>query len=202
MNKAGSFFVFILILILCETFVYAQTVQPYPTNAEDVIASTEVFSRIDFSVKDAVKLLGKINEAEYDTKDWALSLIPFPAESKRVESVRIDTFDEQRELDSVTIEFVAPVLISFGKLRQKYGKPKLLPLPKVMCQSGDDKCRPAFVGYEFTFTPDRKKPDFGKKLEVFISLEMEWSKTLPKHTDKDFLKVKNLRFKRNTPDDY
>ena len=199
MKNTGKKFVLLTIIFLCGTLVHAQN-NLYPANAEDVIASTEVFSRIDFTVKDAVKLLGKINEDDYDKEDWFLSLIPFPAESKRVKSVRIDTFDEQRELDSVTIEFVEPILVSFGKLRLKYGKPKLLPVPRIMCQMGNDNCRPAFVGYKFTFKPDRKKPDFEKKLEVFISLDTEWSKTIPKHTDKDFLKVKSIRFKRNFPD--
>lgn len=201
MNNAGNYFVFVLICGFCGTFVAAQNIQPYPKNADDVIASAEVFSLIDVSPKDAFKLLGTISEDNYNADDWAIILDPFPSEQARIESVRVDTFDNQRKLDSVQIEYVEPIQISFGKLKQKFGKPKFLPIPKIMCQSGGDKCRPAFVGYEFTFTPDGKKTDFDKKLEVFITLEMEWSKVVPKHTDKNLLKVKKIRFKRNNLDE-
>jgi len=36
----------------------------------------------------------------------------------------------------------------------------------------------------------------GKTLAVAIDLEMEWSKKVPQHTDKDFLAVQAILFKR------
>ena len=44
--------------------------------------------------------------------------------------------------------------------------------------------------------PDRESLATGKRLEVAINLEMEWSKEVPHHSDKDFLVVKAIRFKR------
>jgi hypothetical protein len=57
-------------------------------------------------------------------------------------------------------------------------------------------CPPGFVGYRFSFVPDTKSLASGKRLEVAIDLEMEWSKKVPRHTDKDFLVVKAILFKR------
>ncbi len=58
-----------------------------------------------------------------------------------------------------------------------------------MCAPGIN-CHPAFVGYRFKFVPDRKSSASVKSLDVSISLDMEWSKEIPKPTDKDFLEVK------------
>ncbi len=59
----------------------------------------------------------------------------------------------------------------------------------------NDNCAPD--GYDFDFAPDPKNTDSDKKLGVFITLYMEWGKTIPNHTEKDFLEVKSIRFKRN-----
>ena len=186
----------ILIVVLCVTCVFPQKSQPYPADADDVMALVEIFSQKDFSVTDAVKLLGTIDDENYDETDWSFQLIPFPSERERVESIIINTYDERRKLDSVEINYVKPVLISYGKLKQKYGVPRSTRPPIVMCQSGNDNCAPAFVGYDFDFAPDPKNTNLDKKLKVFITLNMEWSKKIPKHKDKDFLEVKSIRFKR------
>ena len=201
MKNAKNNFVFLLIFILCVSCVSPQQSQPYPADADDVITSVAVFSRKDFSVADAVKLLGTIDDKNHDATHWSFQLIPLPSERERVESIRIDTYDERRKLDSVEIKYVKPVLISYGKLRQKYGEPRSTRLPRVMCLPGNDNCAPAFIGYDFDFAPDPKNTDLDKKLGVFITLYMEWSKTIPNHTDKDFLEVKSIRFKRNVYDE-
>lgn len=187
MKNAGNYFLAVLLLFLCGTFVSAQKVKSYPANADDIIAAVEMISKIDFSVEDAVKQFGEINETG-EADEWAFELTPFTSEQERVESVTLYIYDEERrKLDGVSINYVEPISISFGKLRQKYGKPKPLPLPIVLCRSGND-CRPAFTGYQFTLKPAAASKNFG----ITISLVMEWSKTIPKHADKDFLKVKSI----------
>lgn len=177
-----------------------QKSRPYPANAEDIIASVEVFSKVDFSVKDAVERLGTINEKNRDDgfsgTDWAFLVTPFPSERERIKRVVVSTFDKKRKLGSVAIYYVKPILISYGKLKEKYGEPELLPLPHVTCLPGKNCQHPVFVGYDFSFVPDRENSASDKRVEVSIDLEMEWSKEVPKHSDKDFLAVKAIRFKR------
>ena len=177
-----------------------QKSRPYPADAEDIIASVEVLSRVDFSINDAVERFGTINEKNRDDgfsgTDWSFLLTPFPSESEWVKRIVISTFDEKRKWGAVQIYYIKPPLISFGKLKEKSGTPTLLPLPRVTCAPGIDCQRPAFVGYGFDFVPDRKNSASDKRVEVFIGLEMEWSKEVPKHSDKDFLEVKAIRFKR------
>ena len=184
-------FVFVLVFILCGTFVQAQKSQSYPVNADDIIVAVETFSRIDFSVEDAVNRFGKIDE-NGEPDDWAIDLTPFVSERERIESVTIFTFDERRKLDGVSIDYVRPISISYGKLRQKYGKPKPRPIPMILCQSGDN-CRPAFTGYVFRFEP---ATGANKSFGVTISLEMESSKTIPMYADKDFIQVKSISISR------
>ena len=57
-------------------------------------------------------------------------------------------------------------------------------------------CPPRFVGYRFNFVPEGKSLSSGKSLAVAVDLEMEWSKELPQHTEKDFLAVKAIRLKQ------
>lgn len=177
-----------------------QKVESYPVNADSIISFAEVFSSADFSINDAVKRFGVINAANrddsYSGTDWHILLTPFPPERERIKRVVLSTHTNKTKLGEVEIDFVKPVLISYGKLKEKYGAPDLLPPPIVECAPGISHCHPAFVGYEFSYVPDNKNPASEKRLEVFISLEMEWSKTIPKHSDKDMIEVKGISFKR------
>ena len=195
MNDAKrNFLLTLIIFLLGGTFVHAQKTQPYPANADDIIATVEMFSRIDFSVENAVKRFGEIAENGEDEPDeWAFDLTPFASEQKRIESVTISTYDDERRiLDGVSIDYVKPISISYGKLRQKYGNPKPRPIPLVLCRPGED-CHPAFTGYVFIFKP---AAGANKKFGVAINLVMESSKTIPKHADKDFLQVKAISISR------
>ncbi len=194
MDKAKSKFLLALIIVLCGTFVHAQKSQPYPANADDIIATVETLSRIDFSVEDAVRRFGEIIESgEDEPDDWAIDLTPFASEQKRIESVTLFTNDDERRiLSGVSIDYVKPISISYGKLRQKYGTPRPRPLPAKLCRPGDD-CPPAFTGYVFRF---ETAAGANKKFGVTITLDMEPSKTIPKHADKDFLQVKSISISR------
>jgi len=176
-----------------------QKSESYPVNADGIISFVEVFSRADFSLNDAVKRFGTINAANRDDAfsgtDWHILLTPFPPERERIKRVVLLTYDNKTKLDAVDIDFVKPILISYGKLKEKYGAPSPLRLPHVTCLEGVD-CQPAFAGYEFSFVPDHKNPASEKRREVFISLEMKWSKIIPKHSDKDVVEVKSILFKR------
>lgn len=187
----------LLLLSLCLTNSAGQKSEPYPKNADDIIAFIEVFSRVDYSVNDAIQHLGSVDPASHH--DFRISLKPFPSERDKIEKVVLDTFGETREasrkLDAVRIEYLKPIQVSYGELTKKYGAPAPLPLPRVKCPTGVN-CHPAFVGYRFSFMPAHKDSASGKRFEVSISLEMEWSKVVPQHTDKDFLAVKAIRFKR------
>jgi hypothetical protein len=169
----------------------------YPQDAADVIAFGETFSRLDFSVNDAIKRLGTGSSAERDSLRIALS--PFPSEKDRIERILLATFDETQEgrnkLDYAQIDYREPVLISYGEMVKKYGASGYIPPPIANCTPRSVNCPPRFVGYHFTFVPDTKSLTSGKSRKVVINLEMEWSKEIPQHTDKDFLAVKAIRFK-------
>ena len=170
----------------------------YPKNAGDIIAFVEVFSQLDFSVKDAIKRLGTVYSAKPD--DFRIVLTPFPSERDEIEGVTLAIFDDtpegRRKLDYVEIDYIKPISISYGELREKYGAPGYIAPPVVNCKPRAVNCPPRFVGYRFSFVPEAKSLASGESLEVSINLEMEWSKEVPQHTDKDFLVVKAIRFKR------
>jgi hypothetical protein len=166
----------------------------YPHDAGDIIAFVEAFSRVDFSVKDAIKKFGSANrDAKFYGKDGHLLLTPFPPKQKLVRKVVLDVFKSKP--DRVEIEYIKPILISYGTLKEEYGAPRLLLPPVIKCQSGVD-CRPRFVGYSFSFVPEPEKMISGKRLGVVVDLKMQWSKEVPQHTDKDFLAVEAIRFRR------
>lgn len=193
----------LLLLCLCLTSGAGQDTVRYPQNADDIIAFVEVFSQVDFSVNDAIKHLGTVNTANHDDQvflhDLGILLTAFPSHQDKIKRVVLNTFDDEREairkLDSVEVDYIKPISISYGELKKKYGMPSRLPPPLVKCLPGVD-CRPRFVGYGFRYMPDPKSLATGKRLESFIALEMEWSKVIPKQMDKDFLVVKAVRFKR------
>lgn len=193
----------LLLLCLCLTGGAGQVTLRYPQNADDIITFVEVFSQTDFSVNDAIKHLGTVNTANHDDQihlhDLGILLTPFPSHQDSIKRIVLNTFDDPpdaiRKLDSVEIDYIKPISISYGELKKKYGVPSRLPPPLIKCLPGVD-CRPRFVGYRFTYMPDQESLATGKKLESSIALKMEWSKVIPKHTDKDLLVVKAIRFKR------
>ena len=165
----------------------------YPQDAADIIAFVETFSDADFSVKDAIKKLGTA-PANYDGKDGSVLLTPFPSQQATIKSLVLEVF--QNKPNRVTIEYINPISISFGALKERsYGPPRNLAPPVVHCKPRVD-CQPAFVGYTFTFTPDWESKTSGKSFEVDVDLTMEWSKVVPRHTDNDFLEVKEILFRR------
>ena len=190
----------LLLFSLCLTGRAGQKSVPYPQDADGVIAFVEVFSQADFSIKDAVKRLGTVNRANHDDEfygaDWTILLTPFPYGRGQIKRVVLDTFDERRKLDAVEIDYLKPISISYGKLREKYGAPSYLKPSVANCAPRSVNCPPRFVGYSFRFVPDGKSLASGKSLEVAIDLEMEWTKEVPHHTDQDLLVVKAIRFKR------
>ena len=109
-----------------------------------------------------------------------------------VKKVVLDIFESKP--NRVNIEYLKPVLISYGALKEKYGAPRYLQPPVVNCAKGVD-CRPRFVGYSFSAVPTEGAIS-GKRVEVVVDLGMEWSKEVPQHTDKDFLVVEAIRFRR------
>jgi hypothetical protein len=169
----------------------------YPQDAADVIAFSEIFSRLDFSVNDAIKRLGTDST---ERTNVSLALSPFPSEKDRIEGILLGTFDDTQEgrnkLDYVEIDYRKPLLISYGDMVKKYGAPGYITPPIAKCPPRAVNCPPRFVGYHFSFVPDTKSLTSGKSRKVGINLEMEWSKEIPQHTDKDFLVVKAIRFKR------
>ena len=183
---------------LCLTDGAAQKRLHYPKNAGDIVALVEVFSQHDFSVDDAVKRLGTVRSAARD--DFRIVLTPFPSEKADITSVLLGVFDDtsegRRKLDYVEIDYAKPISVSYGELREKYGAPGRLKPPVAKCRPRAVNCPPKFVGYSFSFAPEDASLASGKRLEVAISLEMEWSKDVPQHTDKDILAVKAIRFKR------
>jgi|SRR2546423_414503 len=188
----------LLLLSLCLTDSAGQRRVHYPKNAGDIIAFVGVFSQLDFSVKDAIKRLGTVYSAKPD--DFHIVLTPFPSEKDEIEGVTLAIFDDtpegRRKLDYVEIDYIKPISISYGELREKYGAPGYIAPPVVNCKPRAVNCPPRFVGYRFSFVPEAKSLASGESLEVSINLEMEWSKEVPQHTDKDFLVVKAIRFKR------
>ncbi len=127
-------------------------------------------------------------------------LTPFPSGKDEIKVIILAVFDDTREgrrkLDYVEIKYIKPISISYGELREKYDAPGYIKPPVAKCKSRAVNCPPRFVGYRFSFVPDAKSLASGNSLEVVINLEMEWSKEVPQHTDKDFLAVKVIRFKR------
>ena len=188
----------LLLSSLCLTDGVGQRRVPYPKNAGDLIALVDVFSRLDFSVNDAIKRLGTVHSADPD--DFRIVLTPFPSEKDEIKGVMLAVFDDPREgrrkLDYVEIDYVRPVSISYGELRGKYGAPGYIKPPVVKCKPRAVNCPPGFVGYRFSFVPDARSLASGQRLEVTINLEMEWSKQVPQHTDQDLLVVKAIRIKR------
>lgn len=201
MRKIKSIFgCWLLLSTLCLTSSAGQQSVRYPQDAGGVIAFVDVFSQAVFSIKDAAKRLGTVNQANHDDEfygaDWTILLTPFPYGRGQIKRVVLDTFDDKRNLDAVEIDYLKPISISYGELREKYGAPGYIRPPVANCTLRAVNCPPRFVGYRFSFVPEHTGLASGKSLEVAINLEMEWSKEVPQHTDKDFLVVKAIRFKR------
>jgi hypothetical protein len=170
----------------------------YPKSAGDVIAFVEVFSQLDFAAKDAIQRLGTVSSAKPD--DFHIVLTPFPSDKDEIKEVTLvivdDTPEGRSKLDYIEINYLKPISISYGELREKYGAPTYIKPPAAKCGPRSVNCPPRFVGYRFSFMPDTQSLASGKIVEVAINLEMEWSKKVPQHTDKDFLAVKAILFKR------
>ena len=188
----------LLLLTLCLTDGASQRRMHYPKNAGDIIAFVGVFSQLDFAAKDAIQRLGTVYSARSD--QFHIALTPFPSDKDEIREVTLAIFDDtpegRRKLDYIEINYIKPISISYGELREKYGAPDYLKPPVANCAPRAVNCPPRFVGYRFSFVPDRESLASGKRLEVAINLEMEWSKDIPQHTEKDFLSVKAIRFKR------
>ncbi len=188
----------LLLLTLCLTDSASQGRVHYPKNAGDIIAFVGVFSQLDFDVKDAIQRLGTVYSARSD--QFHIALTPFPSDKDEIREVTLAIFDDTPEgrlkLDYIEINYIKPISISYGELREKYGAPGYLKPPVAKCAPRAVNCPPRFVGYRFKFVPDRNSLASGKSLEVAIGLEMEWSKEVPRHTDEDFLVVKAILFKR------
>ena len=190
----------LLLSSFCLIDSVGQKSMRYPQDAGGVIALVDVFSQTGFSIKDAVQRLGTVNRANHDDEfygaDWTILLTPFPSGRGQIKRVVLDTFDDKRKLEAVEIDYLKPLSISYGELREKYGAPGYIRPPVANCAPRAVNCPPRFVGYRFSFVPEARSLASGKSLEVAIELEMEWSKEAPRHTDKDFLVVKAIRFKR------
>ena len=188
----------LLLLILCLTDSASQRRGHCPKNAGDIIAFVGVFSQLDFDVKDAIQRFGTVYSAR--PEDFHIALTPFPSDKDEIREVTLaifaDTPEGRRKLDYIEINYIKPISISYGELREKYGAPGYLKPPVAKCALRAVNCPPRFVGYRFNFVPDNRSLALGKSLEVAIDLEMEWSKEVPRHTDKDFLVVKAILFKR------
>ena len=189
----------LLLLGLCLTHSAAQRQRHvhYPKNAGDIIAFVDTFSQLDFSVHDAIKRLGTISSNDPD--HFRIVLAPFPSKKEKIRALTLETFEDstgRRKLDSVEIEYIKPITISYGKLRKKFGTPRYTTPPAVNCKPHAMNCPPGFVGYNFNFVPDAENLSAGKRVKVVIDLKMEWSKVVPQNTDKDLLAVKAIRFNR------
>ena len=188
----------LLLLSFCLTDSVGQKSVRYPQDANGITAFVEVFSQLDFSANDAIKRLGTVSSAKPD--DFRIVLTPFPSEKDEIKEITLAIFDDTPEgrhrLDYVEIEYIKPILISYGELKGKYGPPDYIKPPVANCKPRAVNCPPRFVGYRFSFVPDAESLASGKSIEVAINLEMEWSAEVPQHTDKDFLAVKAIRFKR------
>jgi hypothetical protein len=188
----------LLLLTLGLTDSAGQGRKHYPKNADDITAFVGVFSQPDFAVKDAIQRFGTVYSAKPD--DFHIVLTPFPGDKDKIKDVTLalldDTPEGRRKLDYIEINYLKPISISYGALREKYGAPGYIKPPVANCAARAVNCPPRFVGYRFRFVPDPRSPTAGKSLEIAINLEMEWSKEVPQHTDKDFLLVKAILFKR------
>jgi hypothetical protein len=188
----------LLLLTLCLTDSASQRRSHYPKNAGDITAFVGVFSQLDFDVKDAIQRLGTVYSARPD--DFHIVLTPFPSDKDEIKEVTLAVFDDtpqgRRKLDYIEINYIKPISISYGELREKYGAPGYLKPPVAKCAPRAVNCPPRFVGYRFKFVPDNESLASGKRVEVSIDLEMEWSKEVSQHTDNDYLVVKSILFKR------
>ncbi len=139
----------LLLLTLCLTDIDGRGRVPYPKNADDVVAFVEVFSQIDFSVKNAIKRLGTIYSAKPD--DFHIVLKPFPSAKRQIKELTLAIFDDtpegRRKLDYIEIDYLKPISISYGELREKYGAPGYLKPPVANCAPRAMNCPPRFVGY-------------------------------------------------------
>jgi hypothetical protein len=183
----------LLLLNLWVTNGAGQKSVRYPRDAADLITVVEAFSKADFSVKDAIHNFGTVNRANYHGEDGSFLLTLSPSSQPMIKRVVLDIFASKP--DRVRIEYAQPVLISYGALKEKFGSPGYLKPPVYKCKPGV-KCQPAFVGYSFSFVPDQENMTSGKRLGVVVDLKMESSKTVPQHTDQDFLAVKEILFRR------
>ena len=188
----------LLLLTLCLTDSASQRRSHYPKNAGDIIAFVGVFSQPSFDAQDAIQRLGTVYSARPD--DFHIALTPFPSDKDEIKEVTLAIFDDtpegRRKLDYIEINYIKPISVSYGELREKYGAPGYIKPPLAKCAPRAVNCPPHFVGYRFSFVPDTRSLASGKSLEVAIDLEMEWSKEVPQHSDKDFLVVKAILFKR------
>jgi hypothetical protein len=83
MRKIRSFVgCWLLLSSLGLTASIGQESMRYPQDAADIIAFSEIFSRLDFSVNDAIKRLGTVFSAERN--DFRIALSPFPSEKDRI----------------------------------------------------------------------------------------------------------------------
>lgn len=184
----------LLLLPLCLTNVMGQQSAGYPQNAGDIISLVETFNRIEFSVNDAVEKFGTAKrDDKVFTGDGSFVLTPFASNRTLVKKVVLDVFESKP--DRVNIEYIKPILISYGSLKEKYGAPRYRSPPVMKCKRGVD-CQPRFVGYSFDFLPKQKNMISGKWLEVVVDLMMQWSKEVPQHTEKDFLAVTAIQVRR------
>jgi len=183
----------LLLLNISVTNGMGQENVRYPQDAGDVIAFVEAFSRANLSVRDALKNLDTVTRTNYDGKDASIRLTPAQSNQKTIKQAVLDIFEGKP--DRVNIEYRDPILISYGQLKEKYGWPSRLKPPVYKCKPGVD-CQPRFVGYSFSFEPNQKSITSGEKLRVAVDLEMQASKEVPQHCDKDFLAVKAIRFRR------
>lgn len=184
----------LLLSSLCLTESAGQRSARYPQNAGEVIAIVDSFSQVEFSVKDAIKHFAAANPAQDDHKDGSVLLTLSQPDQRIIKRAVLEIFAGKP--DRINIEYIKPVLISYGTLKEKYGSPRYLSPPVAKCAPRAVNCPPRFVGYSFTFKPDEASIASGKRLEVAVDLAMPWSKEVPRHTDKDVLAVREIRFRR------
>lgn len=184
----------LLLSSLCLTDSAGQKGVRYPQNAGEVIAVVDSFSQVDFSVKDAIKRFDAANPAKDYHKDGSVLLTLSQSDQRIIKRAVLDIFAGKP--DRVNIEYIKPVSISYGTLKEKYGSPRYLSPPVAKCAPRAVNCPPRFVGYSFSFMPDEASITSGKRLGVAVDLAMQWSKEVPRHTDKDVLTVKEIRFRR------
>ena len=99
-----------------------------------------------------MKRLGIVNQANHDDEfygaDWTILLTTYGRE--QIKRVVLDTFDDKRKLEAVKIDYLKPISISYGELREKYGAPGYIRPPVARCTPRAVNCPPRFVGYRFS----------------------------------------------------